>query len=212
MSWLARSIANSLKLDDDEEDEHTNPNADATDPKSLQKSIPEADQHHHQPDSPSLPSNQSPRGIKEDLSKITKTLTRQLWGVTFFLAPPPPPEPEDLSKITKKYSGRITHTGRNRPKRPKHTETPLNFRWNRGLCRTGLHTDTRFSIHSSRNGTEYTTMLQPWQRYYKSSYNRETQKNKYSIERTTEIEPKKKKTQLNRSAGRIHETTIRISI
>uniref|UniRef100_A0A2N9HEG0 Uncharacterized protein n=1 Tax=Fagus sylvatica TaxID=28930 RepID=A0A2N9HEG0_FAGSY len=64
MSWLARSIANSLKLDNDEEDEHTNPNADATDPKSPQKSIPEADQHHHQPDSPSSPSNQSPRGVQ----------------------------------------------------------------------------------------------------------------------------------------------------
>ncbi|GMY11939.1 BSD domain containing protein [Fagus crenata] len=91
MSWLARSIANSLKLDDEEEDEHTNPNADATDPKSPQKSIPEADQHHHQPDSPSSPSNQSPRGVKEDLSEITKTLTRQLWGVASFLAPPPEP-------------------------------------------------------------------------------------------------------------------------
>jgi|UniRef100_A0A2N9HJY7 hypothetical protein len=120
MSWLARSIANSLKLDNDEEDEHTNPNADATDPKSPQKSIPEADQHHHQPDSPSSPSNQSPRGVKEDLSKITKTLTRQLWGVASFLAPPL--EPEDLSKITKKYSGRIRHTGRNGQNTPKHPE------------------------------------------------------------------------------------------
>ena len=91
MSWLARSITNSLKLDDDEEDEHTNPNADATDPKSPQKSIPETDQHHHQPDSPSSLSNQSPRGVKEDLSEITKTLTRQLWGVASFLAPPPEP-------------------------------------------------------------------------------------------------------------------------
>ena len=31
-------------------------------------------------------------------------------------------------------------------------------RWNGGLSRTGLHTGTRFSVHSSRNGMEYTTM------------------------------------------------------
>ncbi|XP_030926058.1 uncharacterized protein LOC115952866 [Quercus lobata] len=31
------------------------------------------------------------RGMKEDLSKVKQTLTRQLWGVASFLAPPPPP-------------------------------------------------------------------------------------------------------------------------
>ncbi|KAG0468852.1 hypothetical protein HPP92_018180 [Vanilla planifolia] len=29
------------------------------------------------------------RGVKEDLSELTKTITRQLWGVASFLAPPP---------------------------------------------------------------------------------------------------------------------------
>lgn len=94
MSWIARSIANTLKLDDDDDDkehQHANPNADSTDPNSPLK----PDQHHldHQTESPSSQSsNQSPRGVKEDLSEITKTLTRQLWGVASFLAPPPPPE------------------------------------------------------------------------------------------------------------------------
>jgi hypothetical protein len=31
------------------------------------------------------------KGVKEDLSELTKSLTRQLWGVASFLAPPPPP-------------------------------------------------------------------------------------------------------------------------
>ncbi|XVF17492.1 hypothetical protein REPUB_Repub10bG0127400 [Reevesia pubescens] len=76
MSWLARSIANSLKLDEDDDD-HTNA---APTPK------PESDSNPNQ--SSSDPN--SPRGVKEDLSELTKTLTRQFWGVASFLAPPPP--------------------------------------------------------------------------------------------------------------------------
>ncbi|CAK9212517.1 unnamed protein product [Sphagnum troendelagicum] len=34
------------------------------------------------------------KGVKEDLSELTKSLTRQLWGVASFLAPPPPPAEE----------------------------------------------------------------------------------------------------------------------
>jgi hypothetical protein len=83
MSWLARSIANSLKLDDnDNDDEDTNINANAADPKSPPKP---------KPDSPSSPSTPSPRGVRDDISELTKTVTRQLWGVASFLAPPPPP-------------------------------------------------------------------------------------------------------------------------
>ncbi|MQL73116.1 hypothetical protein Taro_005478 [Colocasia esculenta] len=33
------------------------------------------------------------RGVKEDISEITKTFTRQLWGVASFLAPPPAASP-----------------------------------------------------------------------------------------------------------------------
>lgn len=34
--------------------------------------------------------NSPERGVKEDLSEITKTLTRQFWGVASFIAPPLP--------------------------------------------------------------------------------------------------------------------------
>jgi hypothetical protein len=50
-------------------------------------------------------------------------------------------------------------THRNSPKRPKHPEILLEVEW--GVSRTGLHTGTRFSIRSGRNGTEYTTMGSP---------------------------------------------------
>lgn len=86
MSWLARSIANSLKLDDDDDDEsNRSPRAAGPDPSPRPKSAVEPS------DSPSPPSNESPRGVKEDLSELKKTLTRQLWGVASFLAPPPDP-------------------------------------------------------------------------------------------------------------------------
>lgn len=85
MSWLARSIANSLKLDDDEHDDyHNSSNANSTN-----QSKPETDQNQTDPQSPSSTPN-TPRGVKEDLSEITKTLSRQFWGVASFLAPPPP--------------------------------------------------------------------------------------------------------------------------
>ncbi|XP_051141486.1 uncharacterized protein LOC127258611 [Andrographis paniculata] len=80
MSWLARSIANTLKFDDDNDEETY------TDKKSQTKQ-PE------NPESPNADSESSPRGVKEDLSEISKTLTRQFWGVASFLAPPPP-QPE----------------------------------------------------------------------------------------------------------------------
>ncbi|KGN48628.1 uncharacterized protein LOC101215762 [Cucumis sativus] len=88
MAWLARSIANSLKLDDDDEDE---PNA-VPNPKSPLKSDSLSNQYHRT-ESPSSPSSSSStptaRGVKEDLSELKNTLTRQFWGVASFLAPPP---------------------------------------------------------------------------------------------------------------------------
>ncbi|KAF6136881.1 hypothetical protein GIB67_018920 [Kingdonia uniflora] len=66
MSWIARSIVNSLKLDDDEE--------------SQTNSINGESQTH---------TNSS----SSDFSQLTKTLTRQLWGVASFLAPPSSPSP-----------------------------------------------------------------------------------------------------------------------
>lgn len=74
MSWFAKSLA-TLKLDDDDSS---------------------SSQPNHTTESPTHPnsnptdSDSSNRGVKEDLSEITKTLTRNFWGVASFLAPPPP--------------------------------------------------------------------------------------------------------------------------
>ncbi|GMI86512.1 hypothetical protein like AT3G49800 [Hibiscus trionum] len=87
MSWLARSIANSLKLDDDDDDQTNG----AEHPK------PEFDPNLNRSSSPNSHSSSdpnTPRGVKEDLSELTKTLTRQFWGVASFLAPPPADSPD----------------------------------------------------------------------------------------------------------------------
>ncbi|PHT56862.1 hypothetical protein CQW23_05348 [Capsicum baccatum] len=84
MSWFARSIANTLRLEDD---------------------VVSSPNHHHSTDQPTTQKQQtvdvddsspvSPsRGVKEDISELTKTLTRQFWGVASFLAPPPQSEPD----------------------------------------------------------------------------------------------------------------------
>ncbi|KAA8531545.1 hypothetical protein F0562_006254 [Nyssa sinensis] len=87
MSWLARSIANSLNLDDDKEDDDNNP-----------KNINVKDERHHQSDPSSPPTPE--RGVREDLSELTKTLTRQFWGVASFLAPPPFSESSPPSEVS----------------------------------------------------------------------------------------------------------------
>ncbi|KAJ6399880.1 hypothetical protein OIU84_015521 [Salix udensis] len=85
MSWLARSIANSLKFEDDDQqpDKNTATSAGTTDIVNNNKdfSNPKSDQQQ----------SSTPRGVKEDLTDLKQTLTRQLWGVASFLAPPPEP-------------------------------------------------------------------------------------------------------------------------
>ncbi|KAI3747841.1 hypothetical protein L6452_10525 [Arctium lappa] len=83
MSWFARSIANTLKLDDDDDDGERHPVNKSTEVFTDKKRELQVDDDN---------SPQSPgRGVKEDLSEITRTLTRQLWGVASLLAPPLPP-------------------------------------------------------------------------------------------------------------------------
>lgn len=84
MSWFARSIANTLNLNDDQEEDSDYDHNDTN--KSLEEK--------NLIDSPSSPG----RGVKEDLSELTQTLTRQFWGVASFLAPPPPPDPPHISQ------------------------------------------------------------------------------------------------------------------
>lgn len=78
MAWLARSIANSLKIDEDDDDG-----------KETIKSNSNEDSGSDKPSSSSVLASQSPRGVKEDISELTKTFRSQLWGVASFLAPPP---------------------------------------------------------------------------------------------------------------------------
>ncbi|KAL5556763.1 hypothetical protein UlMin_038999 [Ulmus minor] len=100
MAWLARSIANSLNLDDNDDD--TNPKANVAASKSPPATIPDADQNPPPADSPSsAPSTPSARGVKDDLSELKKTLTRQLWGVASFLAPPPESSPPRSPQISR---------------------------------------------------------------------------------------------------------------
>ncbi|XP_051127105.1 uncharacterized protein LOC127248681 [Andrographis paniculata] len=92
MSWLARSIANSLKFDDDDDDG----DGDSVDSeRKPEYEHPESPESQETDDSsPTTPS----RGVKEDLSEFSKTLTRQFWGVASFLAPPPQPEQQEDSE------------------------------------------------------------------------------------------------------------------
>ncbi|KAF7809946.1 BSD domain containing protein [Senna tora] len=104
MSWLARSIANSLRIDDDDDDDDAH-NANTRNDNGGDLNSP------HKSDSEAVhPNSQSPpppRGVREDLSELTKTISGKFWGVASFLAPPPDsshpqtrisdPEPSDQS-------------------------------------------------------------------------------------------------------------------
>ncbi|KAL0361130.1 UNVERIFIED_CONTAM: hypothetical protein Sradi_3797500 [Sesamum radiatum] len=117
MSWLARSIANTLRLDDEEEEDvveekETRDGAiprptpdDAvqsedrprdselyTKDRRLTDSDGGASNNHGGGEDFENDNNQG-RGVKEDLSELKDSLTRQIWGVASFLAPPPPPPP-----------------------------------------------------------------------------------------------------------------------
>ncbi|XP_021717967.1 uncharacterized protein LOC110685755 [Chenopodium quinoa] len=102
MSWLT-SIANSLKLDDyEEEDDATTTNSRENQPFRPQNPNNGDDQQINtrntdsaDSSSPSDHQTTTPRGVKDDLSEFSKTLTRQLWGVASFLAPPPPSQISD---------------------------------------------------------------------------------------------------------------------
>ncbi|KAG0463561.1 hypothetical protein HPP92_019630 [Vanilla planifolia] len=79
MSWLARSLVNSLRVEGDGESEGEPSRKVGNDDGPDDEALKDGD--------PLL----STRGVKEDLSELTKSITRQLWGVASFLAPPPSP-------------------------------------------------------------------------------------------------------------------------
>ena len=93
MSWLARSLANSLRLDD-ENDVVSRPSSQLSfgDPSPSSPTKPQQpDDHGAEPESED---EAQTRGVKEDLSELGQVLTRQLWGVASFLAPPPSDLPQ----------------------------------------------------------------------------------------------------------------------
>lgn len=90
MSWLVRSIANTLTLDEGDNDSCSNPNPN---PNPFPNSDPNPEGTGNNDPKPGIENGGEPssptRGVKEDISELTKTLSRQFWGVASFLAPPP---------------------------------------------------------------------------------------------------------------------------
>jgi hypothetical protein len=93
MSWLARSIAATLSSphgepDSDAEDSETEPASAqrvATPEEESLRHGPNQDPDAEEPEQSNTPS----RGVKDDISELTETFTRRLWGVASFLSPPP---------------------------------------------------------------------------------------------------------------------------
>ncbi|KAL6843613.1 hypothetical protein ACP4OV_026675 [Aristida adscensionis] len=85
MSWLARSLATSLNIPDDS---GADDDPDAACTAGAAPSAPA-----RVPPPPPMPPHPlhsaAAEGVKEDLTELSKTLTRQFWGVANFLAPPP---------------------------------------------------------------------------------------------------------------------------
>ncbi|XP_026388599.1 uncharacterized protein LOC113283525 isoform X1 [Papaver somniferum] len=84
-SWLARSLANSLRISGDEEEEDED-NDDHLRNTELQSERNNNSNYYVEEEAVE---SSSGRGVKEDLEDLTNTLTRQLRGVASFLAPPP---------------------------------------------------------------------------------------------------------------------------
>ncbi|THU45426.1 hypothetical protein C4D60_Mb02t17820 [Musa balbisiana] len=96
MSWWARSLVNSLRggEDEDEDDvseEFEEEKAAARNEKSRVGSPSRAQEQGQIEEKEDEEEGETPtRGVKDDLSELTETLTRQFWGVASFLAPAPP--------------------------------------------------------------------------------------------------------------------------
>ncbi|KAL3332309.1 hypothetical protein AABB24_032741, partial [Solanum stoloniferum] len=106
MSWLPRSLANSLRLDEEEEQEEEEGDKDKTQNYHFSNSRGDEDSTYRERDLENRFDNtvgsfdvNEGGGVKEDLSELKQTLTRQLWGVASFLAPPPPPPPPPVPVV-----------------------------------------------------------------------------------------------------------------
>lgn len=131
MSWLARSLGNSLRLDgdgdlngggdDDDEDNDVvwyNQSSGDPSPSSPIKFNPQFQRQHQEHDRRFEPERNhdddeeeeaQTRGVKEDLSEIKQVLTRQFWGVASFLAPPPS-EPSTPSRFLRQLDHNLNRS------------------------------------------------------------------------------------------------------
>ncbi|XP_062222433.1 uncharacterized protein LOC133921528 [Phragmites australis] len=82
MSWLARSIAATLTSAHSDDDDSEATSGDKSPPRASDPESADDGEPEEQPETPS-------RGVKGDISELTESLTRRLWGVASFLAPPP---------------------------------------------------------------------------------------------------------------------------
>ncbi|XP_022768619.1 uncharacterized protein LOC111312533 isoform X2 [Durio zibethinus] len=114
MSWLGRSLANSLRLDDgdnesassgDEENDVVTHESQSS-PPPRHKIQNEETKVEQQSLSPEQVAELQSRGVKEDLTELKQTLTRQLWGVASFLAPPPPPSSHSSAQFNGQSNNR----------------------------------------------------------------------------------------------------------
>lgn len=101
-SWLPRSLATNLHLDGEREEEeedkndvvsHSSKSQGDENEISIYQEIDLEENGFDCNDVDSSDVNEGGGGVKEDLSQLKETLTRQLWGVASFLAPSPPPPP-----------------------------------------------------------------------------------------------------------------------
>ncbi|KAK8642655.1 hypothetical protein V6N13_011992 [Hibiscus sabdariffa] len=102
MSWLARSLADSLTLDEGDDESASSRDVENDDViRVSQPSAPPFDEikakEEHQSLSPQQVDELQSHGIKEDLTQLKDSLTRQLFGVASFLAPSPPPSSTEFN-------------------------------------------------------------------------------------------------------------------
>ncbi|KAJ4844414.1 hypothetical protein Tsubulata_024943 [Turnera subulata] len=118
MSWLARSIANSLRLEDndeeDDEDRATNHNeendvapanhheegggGEVKQQNSYRQQLQQEEEEEGGEGFQDEEEDGQGRGVREDLTELGQTLSRQLWGVASFLAPPAEPSVSHLDQ------------------------------------------------------------------------------------------------------------------
>lgn len=100
-SWFARSLANSLRIDDDDDYDGDIQNDIVT------ESPTTSPRNNNAIESEENDETLQGRGVKEDLDEIKQTLTRQFWGMASFLAPPPPPSTISPSQQQRQVDGDV---------------------------------------------------------------------------------------------------------